>query len=52
MSVLGEGEEGAGGGIVSVILREEVGGLEGPVGDWQPDLVNKSAEINSLDFYM
>ena len=30
--------------------REEVGGLEGAVGDWRPDLVNKSAENNSLDF--
>ena len=30
--------------------REEVGGLEGAVGDKRPDLVNKSAENNSLDF--
>ena len=32
--------------------REEDGGLEGPVGDWRPDLVNKSAENKSLDFNM
>ena len=25
-------------------------GVEGAVGDWRPDLVNKSAENNSLDF--
>ena len=25
-------------------------GLEGAVGDWRSDLVNKSAENNSLDF--
>ena len=30
--------------------KEEVGGLDGVVGDWRPDLVNKSAENNSLDF--
>ena len=30
--------------------REEVGGLKEPVGDWRLDLVNKSAENNSLDF--
>ena len=29
---------------------EEVGGLEGSVGDRRPDLVNKNAENNSLDF--
>ena len=29
---------------------EEVGGLEGAVRDWRPNLVNKSAENNSLDF--
>ena len=25
-------------------------GLEGAVGDWRPDLVNKSAANDSLDF--
>ena len=30
--------------------KEEVGGLDGVAGDWRPDLVNKSAENNSLDF--
>ena len=29
--------------------RAEVGGLEGAVGDWRPDL-NERAENNSLDF--
>ena len=29
--------------------REEVAGLEGAVWDWRSDLVNKSAENNSLD---
>ena len=28
--------------------KEEVGGLDGVVGDWRPHLVNKSAENNSL----
>ena len=28
--------------------REEVGGLEGAVGDWPPDLVNRSAEKTPL----
>ena len=32
--------------------KEEVGGLEGAVGDCRADLVNKSAENNSLDFNM
>ena len=32
--------------------RKDVGGLEGAVEDWRPDLVNKSAENNSLDFNM
>ena len=31
---------------------EEVGGLEGAVGDWRPDLVNKSAENNSVNCIM
>ena len=29
-----------------------MGGLEGAVGDWRPDLVNKSAENNFLDYNM
>ena len=32
--------------------REEDGVLDGPVGDWRPDLINKSAENNSLDLNM
>ena len=30
--------------------KEEVGGLAGAVGGWQSDLVNKTAENNSLHF--
>ena len=43
-------DEGRGGGLGSISSeREEVGGLEGAAGDWLPDLVDKSAENNSLD---
>ena len=48
--MLGGREEGAVSGLGGQSPeREEVGGLEGAVGDWLPDLVNKSAENNSLD---
>ena len=49
-------EEERGGGRGSIRLGgKRLGGwrgLEGPVGDWRPDLVNKIAENNSLDSNM
>ena len=42
------GEEGTGVGLGSILLGGR-GGLEGAVGDRRPDLVNESAENNSLD---
>ena len=44
------GRRGRGGGLVSNNMGgEEVGGLEGAVGGWRPDLVNKNKENNSVD---
>ena len=37
-------------GLGAFYWEEEVGGLEGAVGDRRSDLGNKSAENNSLDF--
>ena len=31
-------------GLGALSWEGEVGGLEGAVGDWRPDLVNKNAE--------
>ena len=51
ISMLGGREEGAGWWAWEHYPgREEVGGLEGAVGHWHPDLINKSAENYSLDF--
>ena len=52
--MLGGREEGAGWWTWEHSLgREEVGRLlEGAVGDWRLDLVNKSAENNALDSKM
>ena len=36
-------------GLGAFSCETKVGGLEGAVGDRRPDLVNKSAENNSLD---
>ena len=47
--MLGGREQGAGWWVWEHYPgREEVAGLEGAVGDWRPDLVNKTAENNSL----
>ena len=37
-------------GLEAFSWEGEVGKLEGAVGDWRPDLVNKSAENTSVDF--
>ena len=36
-------------GVGAFSWEEEVAELEGSVGDWRPDLVNKSAEAHSFD---
>ena len=41
---------GRGGGLGALSWEGGGLGLEGAVGDWRPDLVNKSAENNSFDF--
>ena len=48
ISVLGGRAEGAGGELGSMILGAKRWGLEGPVGDWWPELLHKSAENKSL----
>ena len=49
--MLGGREEGAGWGAREDYSgMEEVGGLEGAVVDWRPDLGHMSAENNSFDF--
>ena len=48
ISVLSGREEGASWAWKRYPEREEVAGLEGAEGDWRPDLVNTSAENNSL----
>ena len=38
------------GGLGALSWEGRGWGLDGAVRDWRPDLVNKSAENNSLDF--